>query len=522
MKNGKKSLILLLISFAVAILIFLKNAWVSEDAYILFRSIEQFIAGNGPVWNPHERVQVYTSPLWYFVLAFFRLFSKDVYLNAIIASFILWISTVLVIKKIFKNNSILFLSILLLSASTAFFDYTSSGLENILAYLLIAVYLLNYFEFSGISIFDREITPKLRMKVILLMFGLILCIRHDLALLLLPPTIHVVLKNSTIFSKKQWSLWIIVSLSPFILFTLFSLIYYGFPFPNTAYAKLNFDIDKIKIYKQGIKYFFSSLKYDIITLGVISGAIVIIFFVSINNYFKYIGYGIILNLMYVVSIGGDFMQGRFFSYSYLVSVIILLLWFSKVQSRKSLITTTSLVIVFLLFYPHTPFNSPLNYENRKIEMGISDERGFYFKHLSLFKYILRDKDNIIFPGYRLAIGGNKFKGSAEKIIVKVAVGLFGYYSGTEKIIIDPYAITDPLLARLPVPEWGRIGHFRREIPPGYINSVSDGTEVIENPMLNEFYKKVKIITQDNDLFSPQRIKTIIQFNLGEYNHLLPR
>jgi len=522
MKNGKKSIILLLISFAVAILIFLKNAWVSEDAYILFRSLEQFIAGNGPVWNPHERVQVYTSPLWYFVLLIIRLFSKDVYLNAIIISSILWISTVIVIKKILKNNSLLFLSILLLSASTAFFDYTSSGLENILAYLLIALYFLNYFGFSGFSIADKQVKPELRMKITLLMFGLILCIRHDLALLLLPPTIYVVLKNFTIFSKKQWFLWIIVSLSPLILFTLFSLIYYGFPFPNTAYAKVNIGIDKIEILKQGLKYIYSSLEFDIITLGVISGALAIIFFVSNNSYLKYFGLGIILNLLYVVSIGGDFMQGRFWSYSYLVSVIILLLWFSKVQTRKSLITTTTLVFIFLLFYPHTPFNSPLSYENRKIKMGIADERGFYFEYLSLNNYILRNKDNNTVPDPPRAAEGNKFKESAEKIIVKKSVGVFGYYSGTEKIIIDPFAITDPLLARLHVPERWRIGHFRRDIPAGYINSVSNGTEVIENPMLNEFYSKVKIITQDTDLFAPQRIKTIILFNLGAYNHLLPR
>jgi len=155
-------------------------------------------------------------------------------------------------------------------------------------------------------------------------------------------------------------------------------------------------------------------------------------------------------------------------------------------------------------------------------MGIADERGFYFNDLSLNKYIFRDKDNNVFPDNRQVAAGNKIRGSAEKIIVKVAVGLFGYYSGTEKIIIDPFAITDPLLARMPVSRWSRIGHFRREIPPGYINSVSDGTEVIEDPMLNEFYNKVRIITQDTDLFTLQRIKTIILFNLGFYNHLLPR
>ena len=52
---------LLLFMFVV-----LKNAWISDDAYISFRSIEQFYAGNGLRWNYDERVQVYTSPLWFF------------------------------------------------------------------------------------------------------------------------------------------------------------------------------------------------------------------------------------------------------------------------------------------------------------------------------------------------------------------------------------------------------------------------------------------------------------------------
>lgn len=522
MKNGKKSILLLLIPFAITIIIFLKNAWVSDDAYILFRSIDQIFVGNGPVWNPHERVQVYTSPLWYFVLIIVRLFSNDVYLITIITSFILWLATVVIIKKIFKNNYIFFLSILLFAASTAFFDYTSSGLENVLAYLLIAIYLLNYLGFSGYANTEMKVKPKLRMKITLLLLGLILCVRHDLALLLLPPTIHVVSKNSNIFSKKQWVFWVTVSLSPFILFTLFSLIYYGFPFPNTAYAKLNTGINKVEIFIQGFVYLFSSLINDFITLGVITGALLLTFSTSFDTYFKYIGYGIILNLMYVVIIGGDFMQGRFLSFSYLVSVIILLLWFNKFQSNKTLLATCTLVCFYLLFYPHTPFNSPLNYSNKRVKMGIGDERGFYFDDLSLYKYIQRDKENNVFPDYPWSNFGDKFKEANANIIIKANIGFFGYHSGTEKIIIDRYAIADPLLARLPALKPWRIGHFRREIPDGYRISVADGTEVIDNPKLNEFYKMLKIITQDKDLFAPQRIKTIFLFNLGAYNHLLPR
>ena len=61
----RRSIILAVVAYTVAIGIFVKNAWVAEDAYIVFRSVEQLFAGNGPVWNPHERVQAFTSPLWF-------------------------------------------------------------------------------------------------------------------------------------------------------------------------------------------------------------------------------------------------------------------------------------------------------------------------------------------------------------------------------------------------------------------------------------------------------------------------
>lgn len=54
--------LLCVVSVLVYILVFLKNAWVGDDAYILFCSLEQLLDGNGPRWNPHERVQVFTSP----------------------------------------------------------------------------------------------------------------------------------------------------------------------------------------------------------------------------------------------------------------------------------------------------------------------------------------------------------------------------------------------------------------------------------------------------------------------------
>jgi hypothetical protein len=58
------------LGYALAIFVFVKNMWMSDDAYIMFRTIEQIFAGNGAVWNLGERVQVYTSVLWFWIIVF--------------------------------------------------------------------------------------------------------------------------------------------------------------------------------------------------------------------------------------------------------------------------------------------------------------------------------------------------------------------------------------------------------------------------------------------------------------------
>src|SRR4029453_5295362 len=49
--------------------IFLANAWMGDDAYITLRTVWNFIHGYGLSYNPDERVQAYTDPLWMFVIS---------------------------------------------------------------------------------------------------------------------------------------------------------------------------------------------------------------------------------------------------------------------------------------------------------------------------------------------------------------------------------------------------------------------------------------------------------------------
>jgi hypothetical protein len=44
------------------------SAWLCDDAYITLRTVANFCHGLGLTWNPDERVQTYTHPLWMLAL----------------------------------------------------------------------------------------------------------------------------------------------------------------------------------------------------------------------------------------------------------------------------------------------------------------------------------------------------------------------------------------------------------------------------------------------------------------------
>lgn len=45
--------------------------WVSDDAFIDFRVVHNILSGYGPVYNPGERIEAYSDPLWVFLLTVF-------------------------------------------------------------------------------------------------------------------------------------------------------------------------------------------------------------------------------------------------------------------------------------------------------------------------------------------------------------------------------------------------------------------------------------------------------------------
>ena len=124
--------------FVVAIVtftyLFFANAWVGDDAYITLRSVDNFVHGYGLRWNVHERVQVFTHPLWMLLCSAAFFLTREAFYTVIALSFLVCAGTFVAYRKLLGIDEAwkAFVLVVVLTASKTYMDFSSSGLENCL------------------------------------------------------------------------------------------------------------------------------------------------------------------------------------------------------------------------------------------------------------------------------------------------------------------------------------------------------------------------------------------------------
>ena len=150
--------------------------------------------------------------------------------------------------------------------------------------------------------------------------------------------------------------------------------------------------------------------------------------------------------------------------------------------------------------------SDASYDNQGIPAtGIADERGFYYQ-----KYGLLTAEQGFFsePDWT----EHAIKTSA---VVCGSLGFIGIRKGPAFHLIDRCALADPLLARLPAkqnPYW-RIGHFLRQLPTNYQDSIEQDTNLLTDPVTKSYYDAIRTITR-GPLFSRERFRDIVRVNFN--------
>jgi arabinofuranosyltransferase len=486
------------------LLILLRTAWIADDAFLTMRTVDNFVNGYGLRWNVLERVQIYTHPMWAFLLSACYYFVRDPFIVFYGLTLFLSMVVIYIFGMKFATapaRAVVGFSILVFSKS--FIDYSTSGLENPLSHLLIIIFLYIFLEK------DHGLKASFWLVFIasLMAFN-----RMDTLLILVPVLGFILYKNKSI----KMLLYAGLGFLPFLLWELFSLLYYGFPFPNTAYAKLGTGISDLLLMQQGLRYAVDSIQRDPVTLFTISLS-VLLAFKSRNVHCILMAAGIILYFLYVIKIGGDFMSGRYFSILLLVAAVVILRTMSGQFSRNNLILLGLIITLGLLTSNPDLRNHSTEHADIR-NYGITDERIVYFRSLALINIDWKTRQ----PDHIWAQQGLEHKAKDRELSIGPASGLFAFYAGPTIHIVDTHGLGDPLLARLPAVHRSDfiIGHFFRDVPEGYWKFKRSFGNQIQDENLREYYEKLSILIHKEDLFSKERLLMIWRFNTGYYDTLL--
>ncbi len=488
------------------VLIVTRRAWMCDDAFISMRVVDNFVGGYGLTFNPDERVQGFTNPLWVFLVSVTHAFVRQPYWSCVGTSLVVALAGALVFSyRVARDGAVAALALVALAFTQSYADFSTSGLENPLSHLLLIGFLAIY------------LVPDWRIRYAQwawLLGGLMFVNRLDSALIAIPALAYL-------WTKLAWrrSLRLaLIGLSPIIAWELFSLVYYGFLIPNTALAKLNVDIPKGTMIAQGLIYLLDSLERDPLT-GLLIGAGIATGWSHRDWGRRLLALGILLQLAYVAWVAGDFMAGRFLSLPLVGAVCLLTSYVPEQPDRTAVMRMAAVLGLVILVSPHNPFR-----ENPRPtavpESGVVNERDWYLENTGIMANLRR-------TGFKRSgwyQEGRQMADAGKVAELHCNAGLSGLGAGPHVHILDLANLTDALLAHVTYEHWPhrkvwRVAHYGRPVPPGYLETLRTGQNQIQDPKLREYYDKLRPVIR-GPLFSAERFKLIWQLNTGVYDHLL--
>jgi arabinofuranosyltransferase len=435
-----------------------RAAWLSDDAYITLRTIDNFWRGFGLRWNIIERVQAYTHPLWLLLVGSAYGVTREAYFTTLAVSGACLAATlVLLVRRLAPWQAIV--AIAALAASRAFVDFSTSGLENPLSHLLLAACCL-------VALSGEANVARCRTLAWLTM----LCALTRLDLLVITgPLLLVEIWRA---GPRRALPAVAPAALPLVAWHLFTLVYYGSLVPNTALAKLHTGVPESALVAQGFWYLGESARADFVTLPIAVAAIAIAIWRG-DERVRALAAGILAYLAFVIWIGGDFMSGRFLTAPFIVGALLLA---HRVRQPRAAMLAAAALLIAGIVSPRSPltfWQTEGPYDWRRAvddpgNRGVVDERRCYVEFTGLLQNLRRDARSAHPWSQRGMIWGGR-----PQVQVDAGVGFLGYHAGPAVHLIDPLALGDAFLAHWPAKTPWRIGHFERALPEGYEATVAD-------------------------------------------------
>ena len=322
--------------------------WVSEDAYIDFRVVHNLLGGLGPVFNPGERVEVYTDPLWVAILAVFsgllRFLSIQwwsVILGLMFTGGGFWFGGLATASLASRHSDrdVIPIGLLCMAVVGGVWMFATSGLETGL--------IFGWLGLSWWLIVRALLHSNRGIYLAAIVVSLGFTIRPDMALFTLSEgtALFILLSRNSIGVKRvrrrSYVSLVCALLGIPLLSELFRIAYFGLLVSNTALAKSASSV----WLGQGEAYFWNFVRpywlwIPFLILTAVTGVrmrrwwsdgIRLDLLVLLSPVI-----GGVLDVAYVVRVGGDFMHARMLLPGFFA--IFMIFWFeepSKIQELAS-------------------------------------------------------------------------------------------------------------------------------------------------------------------------------------------
>ncbi len=263
-----------------------------DDAFISFRYALNLARGYGPVFNPGQPVEGYTTPLWVFILGGLGALGLPIAETATVLCIVSAILAVAILPRFSRAMGLQLYSLdaLLLALNTSYAVWTRSAMEMVPFGLLL---ILATWAFLG------EKPPLLTG----LLFALLSLLRPEGVLFgglaLLFSAVDGMRAETGAWRRL---LWLGIGFgAPVGAHFAWRLVYYGYPLPNTFYAKVGFGLDQ---WIRGLHYVGeAALQYlPALTLPLGLGLLQ-----PFGRKWAFLVSGLGLYMLYLSLVGGDFM-----------------------------------------------------------------------------------------------------------------------------------------------------------------------------------------------------------------------
>ncbi len=275
--------------------------YVVDDSFITFRYVKNFVNGNGLVFNPGERVEGYTNFLWAILLSPFLYAKSNINLLVVAqvlgllfgaATIVLVIRFSSLVERPFGPLSVVAGAFLALNSS--FIAWSTGGLETTLFTFLI---------FAGAYAYLSSIQTGKNLHIAPIIFALAAMTRPDGLLVFGVTSAHMLvneLRSGRGLISKRTIGWVLAFAVVFVPYFVWRFSYYGYPLPNTFYAKMGSGGSQ---YRRGIRYVLDYVQWSGVFVFVLALPLLIKRFKE-----AWVSYFVLLvgvYLLYIIYVGGD-------------------------------------------------------------------------------------------------------------------------------------------------------------------------------------------------------------------------